>query len=281
MKVHFSPVFIFGALALLLFASCELLEGIEPDNEPDIAGGLREALKIGTDTATARLAAVDGYLKDEAVKILLPDELEEQITNFKAIEIDVFGIATFTGQQIYESGIPGFTNSLQSIEDELIEGVNRAAESAATEAGPIFFNAITDITITDANNILFGANDAATVYLKDNTYESLFSTYEPKINQAISKVSVGEKTVEEAYANFVNSYNNVLNTQLPTGLFSRASIAELANLNIIEAADLSSFATNKGLDGLFLKIEEEEGHIRENPLNRVTDILKEVFGLLD
>lgn len=282
MRIFKTVTFLITLSLASFIISCELLEGLETTNsEPDIAAGLREALKVGTDTATSRLAALDGYLKDEAVKILLPDELEQRIAAFKAIEINVFGIANFTGEQIYNTGIPGFTTGLKSIEDELILGINRAAESAASEAGPIFFNAITDITIDDAKGILFGEDDAATVYLRDNTFEALVTTYEPKIDQAINNVKVGNKSVEQLYNDFVTSYNNILATEVPTGLFSSTNIANLANLSSIDQTDLSTFATTKGLDGLFLKIKNEEANIRENPFNRVTDILKEVFGLLD
>lgn len=264
--------------------SCDLLDDLEDDNGtgPDIVAGLKEALRVGTDTATKKLAVVDGYLKDQAVKILLPDELETQIANFKAINIEIFGLGTFTGEDIYNTGIPELgINSLASLEDDLISGINRAAESAASEAGPIFFNAITAMTIQDANNILFGPDDAATTYLIDNTYTSLFNTYEPKINNAISAVRVGNGSVEELYASFVEEYNSILSQTIPVSLLETNTLAEIAGLELLSEPDLSQFATERGLDGLFLKIEEEEANIRKDPLARVTDLLEEVFGLLD
>lgn len=278
-------ILIFILLAGISF-SCDILDLEEDDNDsgPDIVAGLKEALRVGTDTATRKLAIVDGYFKDQAVKILLPDEMEEQIENFKSFEIDLL-VGTVTGQQIYESGlsIPGVVEiqSLQDIEDELIMGINRAAESAVSEAGPIFFNAITSMTIQDANTILFGPEDAATTYLIDNTYNSLFTTYEPKINGAIQSVRVGDTSIEDLYAGFVSEYNDILNTSLPVSLIESKSIAELAGLEVLSQPDLSQFATEKGLDGLFLKIEEEEANIRKDPIARVTDLLEEVFGLLD
>ena len=115
--------------------SCDLLESDSGGGDPDIAEGLKAALRVGTDTAVSRLAAVDGYLKDEAVKILLPDEMEAQIANFKAINVNVFGLASFTGEEIYNAGIPALgIVGLAGLEDQLITGINRAAESAATEA---------------------------------------------------------------------------------------------------------------------------------------------------
>ncbi len=274
-------LFPFLVLALLGY-SCDLLDDTNKDSEPDIAAGLKEALRVGTDTATSRLAGVDGYLKDQAVKILLPDELEQQIEDFKAIEIEVFGLGVLSGEDIYTTGVPLLgINSLADIEDQLITGINRAAESAANEAGPIFFDAITGITIADANAILFGPDDAATTYLKDNTFDALFDTYEPKIDAAINGVQIGDKSVEEVYSSFVNTYNGILSTDIPTGLLQSSSFASIAGLEVLEEPDLSAFATGKGLDGLFLKIEEEEGNIRKDPFARVTDLLEDVFSLLD
>jgi hypothetical protein len=281
MKSLKSSIFFLSTLTLLFVTSCELLEGTDTDSGPNIAEGLKEALRVGTDSATYRLASVDGYLKDQAVKILLPDELSAQIAAFKAIEVNIAGLS-YTGEDIYSTGIPLFNiNSLQAVEDDLIMGINRAAESAAKEAGPIFFGAITSITISDANNILFGADDAATLFLKDNTFDALFTTYEPKINNAISNVKVGNNSVEDVYSNFINSYNDILNKEINIPFLLNTSILQLTDLSTIQEADLSSFATTKGLDGLFLKIEKEEANIRENPFNRVTEILKDVFGLLD
>jgi len=163
----------------------------------------------------------------------------------------------------------------------LITGINRAAESAASEAGPIFFDAITGITIADANNILFGPDDAATTFLRDNTFQSLFNTYEPRIDVAVNSVKVGDQSVESVYNSFISEYNNILSTNIPTGILTSESLASLAGLEQIPETDLSAFATEEGLDGLFLKIEEEEASIREDPLARVTSLLQDVFSLLD
>ncbi len=271
-------------ILILLLSSCDLLNDAieEQDNTIDIAEGLKEALRVGTDTATSKLAVVDGYLKDEAVKILLPDELEAQIASLKAVEINVFGLGTITGDQIYNQGVPFLgINSLADREEELIMGINRAAEEAAKEAGPIFFDAIRGITINDAENILYGSDTAATAYLVDNTYQSLYNTFEPKVNNAVNSVTIGDRTVEEIYANFVSEYNNILNTSIPISFLETQTLGSVAGINTINEADISAFATTRGLDGLFLKVQEEEGNIRNNVNARVNSILQEVFGLLD
>lgn len=266
-------------LSILFLTSCDFLNDAieEQENTINIAEGLKEALRVGTDTATSKLAVIDGYLKDEAVKILLPDELEAQIAELKAVEINVIGLGTITGEQIYNQGVPSLgINSLADKETELILGLNRAAEEAAKEAGPIFFDAISGITITDAENILYGSDTAATVYLIDNTYQSLFDTFEPKVDNAVNSVTIGNRTVEVIYGNFVTEYNNIVNTSI-----LNQTLGSMAGIQTIEESDISAYATGRGLDGLFLKVQDEETNIRNNVNARVTSILEEVFGLLD
>tara|TARA_R110000850_G_scaffold67692_2_gene150772 strand:- start:125 stop:979 length:855 start_codon:yes stop_codon:yes gene_type:complete len=276
------------ALSLLAIFSLSSCEDVSVDDilgstnltDEEIVEGLKSALIVGTDTSTATLGKEDGYYQDLAVRILLPTEVQTSITNFKAKSITYLGV-TITGDQLYNGysnpllgiNIPG----LKSKEDELIKGINRAAEDAATTAGPIFVDAITDITIVDGFNILFGGDStAATSYLKTRTQATLFNKYEPKIDASLKSVKIGNSSVVDEYEAFVQSYNNILNTSL--GI---TTIGQLAGVNTIAAADLSVYSTERGLDGLFLKVSEEERDIRSNPLARVNAILQKVFGQLD
>jgi len=249
-------------------------------SDSEIAEGLKEALKVGTDTSTAILSQTGGYLQDQAVKILLPDGVNSQINDFRSKSFTVLGV-TVTGDQLYN----GYNNSLlglnipglKSKEDEIIVGINTAAEQAAATAAPIFVGAIEDITIEDANNILFGGNEtAATDYLEGKTSSLLFNEYEPKIDAALQSVTVGGESVVNAYEGFVQDYNDILNTSVGIG-----TIGSLMNVQTIAASDISEHSTQKGLDGLFLKISEEEADIRQDPLARVNSILQKVFGELD
>ena len=45
--------------------------------------------------------------------------------------------------------------------------------------------------------------------------------------------------------------------------------------------ELDEYLTNKALDGLFLKIADEEKKIRKDPLARASSLLKRVFGSID
>ena len=269
------------ALVFVSFSSCDLLNGDE-DSGPDIVAGLKEALNVGARFASDELSATDGYFGNALYKILLPEEVQTNVDAFKALEIDVL-IGTITGEQLYTTGSEALgIKSLQSIEDELILGINRAAESAAKDAFPIFADAITGITFNDANNILFGGVDnAATTFLKDNTFQALFNTYEPEIENAIAVVQINEVSVEDLYNNFVTDYNDILSTSIPTGLLTSSTLAELAGLQIMESTDLSEYATQRGLDGLFIRVEQEEENIRNNAGARISQILRDVFGQLD
>ena len=42
--------------------------------------------------------------------------------------------------------------------------------------------------------------------------------------------------------------------------------------------DLEAYVTPKTVDGLFVLIDEEERKIRENPIARISELLRKVFG---
>ena len=270
---------------IFTFSSCDKVDDILVNaglSESEIIEGLKDALKIGTDTATGKLSATDGYLKDAAVKLLLPTEISNSLTTFKATSIDLslLGLGNITGETIYSQGLPLLgIEPMSSLEDDLVLGINRAAEAAAKDAGPIFLDAIVEITIADGNNILFGGIDtAATAYLDSKTRLNLFEKYEPKIDAALNTIQVGNTSVVGVYEDYIAKYNGILNTK--TSAFT-PTIGELMNIEAVAATDLSAYSTDKGLTGLFKKVADEERMIRLNPLNRVTDILSKVFGELD
>lgn len=142
--------------------------------------------------------------------------------------------------------------------------LNRAAEDAAKEATPIFIQAIKEITIEDGMGILRGADTAATAYLKEKTKDQLYAAFKPKIETALSKTYVGEYSAERTYAEAINLYNNVY---LKGFLYPQ-----------IKNNSLTEHTTQKALNALFTKVAEEEVQIRKDPIHRVTDLLKKVFG---
>lgn len=244
MFVHMKKL-IFIFVTLVSFSSCtqdeidKILAGNGLTNE-EIIEGLKSALSVGTDTSVTILNKLDGYYKDDLVKILLPEDAKAIYDNINKV--------------------PGGSLLLE----ETIKSLNRAAEDAAIEAKPIFIDAITGITITDGLSILNGADTAATFYLKDKTFSPLYNAFQPKIDASLSKELVGGISANSAYNNLVSAYNTA---SLNGILFPK-----------ITTNSLSTHVTNKALTGLFIKVADEEKAIRTDPLARVNDILKKVFG---
>ncbi len=138
--------------------------------------------------------------------------------------------------------------------DKFVLTLNRGAEEAAKEAKPIFITAIRSMTIEDAWGILKGQPDAATQYLKRTTSLQLKEKFKPAIQSALDKVSA-----TKYYGDLVNTYNKI-------------PLVQKVN------PDLNEYATDLAMQGLFTLIAEEEKKIRENPLERTTDLLKKVFA---
>jgi len=247
-KLYFMFVFmrklLIICITIISFTSCTeenlntFLTGNGLTNE-EVIEGLKSALSVGTDTSVSILNKLDGYYKDDMVKILLPDDAKAIYDNINKVPL---------GPILLE---------------ETVKSLNRAAEDAATEAKPIFIDAITGISISDGLSILNGADTAATFYLKDKTFTPLFNAFQPKIDASLSKDLIGGVSANSAYNNLVSAYNTA---SLNGILFSK-----------ISTNSLSSHVTNKALTGLFIKVADEEKAIRTDPLARVNDILKKVF----
>jgi len=237
---------------LMLMSCAEVLNTISQFEIPvkltegDVADGLKEALKVGTNNSVDLLSIEDGFLGDNLLKIVLPPEADIITENL--------------------SMIPGG--------DKLVEDVvlrlNRAAEDAVTEAAPIFVGAITSMTITDAFNILRGSDNAATAYLKDKTFLQLKELFQPKVVNSLDKALIGNVSTNESWSFLTGQYNTVANSLV-------GSLAGLQSIDVI----LDEYVTLKALDGLFLKVADEEKKIREDPLARITPLLRRVFGELD
>ena len=281
---------ILSFLFVFSFSSCDEdgnLDLRKLFTESDNAGGLKEALKVGTRSATALLGAEDGYLKDQAVKILLPEEA--QIT-FKAIDAITKNATVKAAVELLGVKI---TDGLQNT---LEVAFNRAAEKAAPEAVGVFVNTITGMTISDATNILFSSNNrAATDYLHTNSYAGLQSAFNPIINESMKTVNVtiGSDSYDalEAWAFFAD-YNNqladVISSPTVQTAISAAKLLGLTNaqietINSVKTIDanLGDYVVGKALDGIFTKVGDEEHKIRTDTSARTTDILKDIFGQLD
>lgn len=226
-------------IVALSFTACEKIKELGL-SETEAAAALRQALSVSSDTSVTRLNKTDGYFKDAAVKILLPPEAQVVFSNLSAIP---------GGQQLV---------------DNLILSINRAAEDAAIEALPIFKTAITNLTISDAISIINGNDTAGTHYLRQQTYTPLTNAFQPKIENSLGKPLILNTSTEQMYGEFINIYNT-------------ASLNGLL-FDMITENTLSEYVTHRALNGLFLKVGEEEKMIRNNPLHQVTALLQKVFG---
>ncbi len=195
----------------------------------EIAAGLKEALQVGISKGSAQASAVDGYFKNPFIKILFPPEAQKVEARLRQL---------------------GFNKQVDNFELSL----NRAAEDAAKKAKPVFFKAITSMSIQDAIGILRGSNDAATQYLRRTTGVQLTQEFTPIVDSTLRK-----NNATRYYGDLVTTYN-------------RLPFVQKVNPNLTE------YATQQAVNGLFLLVAQEEQKIRENPAARITDLLKRVFG---
>jgi hypothetical protein len=225
--------YILSLLVAVSLVSCDTLSklpGYTTITESEAAEGLRQALDQGVGKGISFLNRPDGFFGNQAYKMLLPPEAQK-IEN--------------TLRQLGMSGMV----------DKAILQINRAAEDAVGYARPIFVDAIREMTITDAINIIKGGQDAGTQYFRQKTTEKLVAAFSPIVRQSLDKFSA-----TKYYSDVVNTYNNFPTT--------------INKLN----PDLPSYVVGKAVDALFDQIAQEEANIRANPVARTTEILKKVFG---
>jgi hypothetical protein len=195
----------------------------------EIKQGLQVALKRGVKTAVKQLGDDDGFFKDLAVKIVMPDALK-----------DVEKVVRAVGKE--------------KTADDFIKQMNRAAEEAVPGTTEILTDAIVNMTIDDARSILSGQKDAATQYFKKACRASMEKQILPIVQK--STESVGATS---SYKSFIKR----------GGFAAKALVGDF---------DLDEYVTSKAVDGLFLKIADEEARIRENPAGLSNDLLRKVFG---
>lgn len=175
----------------------------------DISAGLKEALNNGISKQVTKLTAVDGFYRNEAVKILLPEELRKVDSSLRKI-------------------------GLSSLADEGLKVLNRAAEDAVKEATPIFVDAVRNMSFTDAKTILMGNESSATSYLQNSTSTALYGKFNPVIKNSFTKVGA-----DKVWANIINKYNLIpfvqkvnpdltdyVTNQAMTGVFKMISVEE-------------------------------------------------------
>jgi hypothetical protein len=224
-------------LVIIVLSSCEILETIEVPTQytqasltnTEIVNGLKEALKVGAKNSVSVLSLEDGFSKSPVYKIPFPHEV-------KLVEDKLRGL--------------GFNKMI----DEFVLKMNRGAENAVNKANPIFVDAIMQMTIIDAKNILRGNDNAATEYFRNKTSAKLEMAFKPEVKKTLDQMYVTKH-----WTNITSTYNKIPFTE------------------DVET-DLPLYVTQKTINSLFEKLAKEEKLIRHDPKARVTAILKKVFA---
>ncbi len=203
----------------------------------EIAQGLKEAVDVGVKKAIDMLGQENGFLNDKSVRIPMPEQLTQVE---KALRM--------AGQE--------------QMADEFVTSMNRAAEQAVPQVTNVFVDAISKMSLSDAQAILSGGDTAATDYFRQHTSEQLSQLIKPYVTESMASNEVTQY------------YQSMLSMAKQYDTFG------LLNQYLGKAANLEDYVTDKTMDGLFSKIAEQEALIRQNPAARTTDILKSVFGSL-
>lgn len=226
---HFARVF--ALLSGFFFCWQMAIAAASNVSNADAASGLKEALNRGAEVAVDQLGKTDGFLGDPRVRIPLPESLRAAEKMMRKL-------------------------GMKKQADELIETMNRAAESAVVEAKPILLDAVTKMSFDDAKGILTGGDDAATQYFKRTTSTAIGNRFLPIVKQATARLQLAEQ------------YNQYAGQAAKFGLLKEKD------------ANLDTYVTQKALDGLFSMIAEQEKAIRKDPIATGSKLLQAVFGSL-
>ncbi|HEX6180123.1 MAG TPA: DUF4197 domain-containing protein [Chitinophagaceae bacterium] len=156
----------------------------------EVVSGLKEALSVGAKNSTGKLSAADGFFKDAAVKILMPEQVQKVEKKMRML-------------------------GMGKLVDNTILSMNRAAEDAAVSATDIFIRAIKGISINDAMGILRGKDTAATGYLRTATTAELTAAFRPIVEASLAKVDA-----TKYWKDFFTAYNKLSSDQVNTDLTS-------------------------------------------------------------
>jgi hypothetical protein len=166
--------FILIAIIAFMLSGCETAKqvlgsigntaGIGTVSNADVVAGLKEALRVSTDTTTKQLSLINGFFGDDIIRILMPPEAQKVEKTLRDV---------------------GFGKTV----DKDILSMNRGAEDATKFAGQIFWKSIQQMTINDAIGILRGGDFAATEYLKRTTTQELTTSFRPVIDRSLNNVN--------------------------------------------------------------------------------------------
>jgi len=221
-------------LALLIgtmLATAAAAADLSGISNTEATSGLKQALTDGSVAAVAKLGTSGGFLDNPKVKIPLPPALQR-----------------------IESALR--LAGMRKQADDLVVGMNRAAEAAVPEAKTLLVDSVRQMTVQDAKGILTGGDTAATDYFRRTTQPQLTQRFLPIVKKTTDQVGLAEQ------------YNSLAGQASQLGLIKK------------DQSTIEGYVTQKALDGLYLMIAEQEKAFRQNPLGATSDIVKRVFGAI-
>jgi hypothetical protein len=207
-------------------------------SERDATGGIKEALAQGVDRSIRQLGKEDGFFRDQAVKILVPEKLRRAADLARQLgagkKVDAFELS-----------------------------MNRAAEKAVPAAATILGDSVRQMTLQDAIGLVRGGDTSATDFFRRTSEDKLYQSFRPIVEKQTAAVGVTQK-----YKDFTKKAGG--------SALAGALLGDSGSGNT--RADLDDYVTREAIDGLFHVIAEQEKQIRRNPASRTTDLLRRVFG---
>ena len=222
---------ILAGIALLITSTIASAAGLADITNRDALSGLKQALTDGSAAAIAKLGVENGFFGNDKVKIPLPESMQR-----------IEGLLRAMG--------------MQRQADELVLAMNRAAETAVTEAKPLLVDAVKKMSVQDAKGILTGGDTSVTDYFRRTTSDALGKRFLPVVKKATAKVGLAER------------YNAIAGRGAQLGLIDASQ------------ATIEQYVTKKTLDGLYQIIAGEEKAIRQDPIGATSSIVQKVFGAL-
>lgn len=196
---------LFAGIFLFSITVAAPAAGLGDISNKDAGGGLKQALTDGAGAAVEKLGIENGFFGNAKVRIPLPESMQKVESLMRAM-------------------------GMKRQADELVLAMNRAAETAVTEAKPLLIDAVKKMTVQDAKEILTGGNTAATDYFRRTTAGPLGKRFLPIVKKATEKVGLAEK------------YNSIAGQGAKLGLVKDYQ------------ATIEQYVTKKALDGLYLII---------------------------
>ncbi len=175
----------------------------------DIVSGLKEALRVATDSTAKTLGSAGGYLKNEAIKIIMPAEALKAEKTLRSM-------------------------GAGALVDKAILSMNAAAENAAGQVGEIFLTSIKQMTVTDGINILRGGEHAATDYLKKTTTATLMERMRPVIENSLKQVNA-DKYWKDVFSKYNMFSQQKVETDLSNYVTSKALEGMFYNISLQES----------------------------------------------